>query len=78
MRREMLIQNGILTTGENHRIVSIPINAGNNTRNIPIHSTNTKKFTENENFKLIKNKFLNLFKGKLFIDLKQWKILRRN
>jgi len=41
----MFIQNGILTTGENHRLISIPINAGNNTRNIPIHSTNTKKFT---------------------------------
>jgi hypothetical protein len=78
MRREMLIQNGILATGENYRLVLVPINTGNNTRNITVYSTNTKKFTEHGNIKLIKNKFLNLFNGKLFIDLKQWKILRRN
>jgi hypothetical protein len=74
----MLIQNGILATGENYRLVLVPINTGNNTRNITVYSTNTKKFTEHGNIKLIKNKFLNLFNGKLFIDLKQWKILRRN
>jgi hypothetical protein len=74
----MVIQNGILATGENYRLVLVPINTGNNTRNITVYSTNTKKFTEHGNIKLIKNKFLNLFNGKLFIDLKQWKILRRN
>ena len=74
----MLIQNNILATGENYRLVLVPINTGNNTRNITVYSTNTKKFTEHGNIKLIKNKFLNLFNGKLFIDLKQWKILRRN
>ncbi len=74
----MFIQNGILATGENYRSISVQIDTGNNTRNISVHLTNTKNFTENSNFKLLKNKFLNLFNGKLFIDLKQWKILRRN
>jgi hypothetical protein len=78
MRREMLIQNGILATGENYRLISVPINAGNNARNITVYSTNTKKFTEHGNIKLIKNKFLNLFNVKVLLDLKQWKILRRN
>jgi hypothetical protein len=78
MRREMLIQNGILATGENYRLISIPINTGNNTRNIAVYSTNTKKFTKHGNIKLIKNKFLNLFNVKVLLDLKQWKILRRN
>jgi hypothetical protein len=78
MRREMFIQNGILATGENYRLISVQINTGNNTRNISVHSINTKNFTEHSNFKLLKNKFLNLFNGKSFIDLKQWKILRRN
>jgi hypothetical protein len=78
MRKEMFIQNGILATGENYRLISVQIDTGNNTRNISVHLTNTKNFTEHSNFKLLKNKFLNLFNGKLFIDLKQWKILRRN